>query len=163
MKAAATEVKVGMNLIINGDFESALNNWQLKLPVGLEQTVSVDATNALFMNAPFFERKGYVHQVSAQQCVTIGDAGLFTVKAQFRYETLPLKSLGHRLSLIWFENDTCSKGGQFGSYLEPDIIPGWQKLSKDSLNPLKIQYNHHVFGYSLQYHFRIISIGLLFL
>ena len=135
IKATATELKPGMNLIRNGDFESSLKNWRTKQPVGLEDTVSVDATNALFMNAPFYERKGYINKVSAQQCVVIGDAVLFTVKAMFQYDELPLKSHGHRLSLIWFENDSCSKGGQFGSYLEPDIIPGWQQLSRDSLKP----------------------------
>ncbi|MCP4232036.1 MAG: hypothetical protein GY770_00400 [Aestuariibacter sp.] len=123
----------GANILLNGDFENKLKHWKVKFPIALVEGRGVDGSNALFMNALYIAPSKYIYELSASECVKIGDAVRFSVEAMFKYDSLPKKSSGHRLNLYWYEDENCSYRGQFASFLEPKLKPGWQKVRRDSV------------------------------
>ncbi|MBV1920510.1 MAG: hypothetical protein KUG73_07485, partial [Pseudomonadales bacterium] len=131
----ATKEEVGMNLLLNGNFESKSRFWKVDAPISWVSGEGVDGSGALRMSASYKEHSKYIYEVKAQECVQFKDTESFFVDAQFRYDSLPKNGLGHRLEIIWYEDDHCSRGGQWGMYIDPKITPGWQTLSKASVRP----------------------------
>lgn len=123
------------NLLRNGTFEDEVRYWEVENPAQWDSGEGEQGSGALLMQAPFAKRDRYIHQVKASQCVQLGNADLLYVEARVRYEKLPINSYAHRLSYIWFEDIACSHGGQYGGYLEPKLVDGWQVLSKSGLRP----------------------------
>lgn len=134
-KVSATNDEIGVNILINGDFESQLRYWQVEHPATWIEGDGVEGSGTLLMNSSYFARDGYTYELSAHECVQFENIRLFYVEAQFRYDSIPQESYGHRLRLTWYEDDNCRQGGQSGSYLEPQVVLGWQKLKKASIRP----------------------------
>lgn len=128
-------VELGANLIKNGSFEEKLQFWQVESPINWQPKKGVEDSGSLFMNAKYAPKSPYVREFHAKQCIKIGNAAKISILASFRYDSLPELSHGHRANLIWFQDDNCTSGGNFGFYLEPKIVLGWQNLQWDSLLP----------------------------
>lgn len=70
-----------------------------------------------------------------KQCVPLGKALDFSFGASFRQEGEPLQQLANRLFVYWYESLDCTTGGQFGNYVEPKKLTGWQNLSGSVIQP----------------------------
>ena len=123
------------NLLRNGGFEEELRFWDTRHPVAWERLTAEGDSGALLMRAPFIERDRFVHEVSAKQCVQLDNAELLYIEAKMRFDGLPINRTAHRLNYLWFEDIACTYGGQFGGYLEPEPVTGWQLLDKSDLRP----------------------------
>lgn len=123
------------NLLRNGEFEDELRYWGAEQGVQWGSDEGDKESGALLMQAPFAKRDRYIHEVKASQCVQLDNADLLYIESKIRYESLPKNVYAHRLNYIWFEDNACSHGGQYGGYLQPDLVEGWQSLRKSNLRP----------------------------
>lgn len=133
-------IQVDEELLVNGNFEQGLERWQVRTGAQSNEEASSTAliTNLngiLFMNATVPNVDGYIHEAKAVQCVALGDGVKFTLKAMFQFYALSEVKYTHRVSLVWHEKSDCRGGGQFGGYIEPKNILGWQKLHQDNFIP----------------------------
>jgi hypothetical protein len=125
----ASGAVVGRNILLNNDFDAGLSFWAAGEHSRWGKNVGINSTGAVFMDAPVVTDDGYIHEAKVEQCVQIGDADLFHIEAKFRYDSIPQNAYAHRLNYVWFTNDVCTIGGQYGGYLEPKLKEGWQTLS----------------------------------
>lgn len=126
------------NLLVNGEFESSLDGWNVETGILWSDGGGASASGALLMNAPQIESNSrFIYSKSASQCVLLGDGALFSIDAHFRYlDKLPERASVNRLNIIWYESLDCTKGGQFGYYLEPELDKeGWQQVFRINLKP----------------------------
>ncbi|OUS30286.1 hypothetical protein A9Q99_07385 [Gammaproteobacteria bacterium 45_16_T64] len=122
------DVEIETNFVNNGSFQQRLQYWNTSPLITWSSDQGEDGTAAIFMNAPFLADKKTIHEAKAETCLSLREASLFDFQASFKYESLPEISSGHRLNIIWFEDEYCKKGGQFGNYVEPKLQYGWQVL-----------------------------------
>ena len=127
--------QLGENLVVNGDFESELQNWDVDTALTWKSGNGSNETGALFMNASYKAKGRIIYQASAETCINIENAQLFLFSANFRYAELPLEAHGHRANLVWYNEENCHGGGQYGGYMEPDLNTDWQYLTKNNIKP----------------------------
>lgn len=131
----AATADLGKNILLNGGFDTELRFWNRDEGVRWESSGGVDGSGAAYIHAPLAKKDGYVHEAKVGQCIQIGDAALLYIEAKVRYDTIPQEAYAHRLNYLWFENETCTRGGQYGGYLEPKLKDGWQTLSATNVKP----------------------------
>jgi hypothetical protein len=67
--------------------------------------------------------------------VPIQDGVKFSLGGHFHHEGRPIKTRANRLRVIWYESRDCTSGGQYGTYVEPRDVTGWQRLSRENITP----------------------------
>lgn len=83
----------------------------------------------------------YIYETVVSQCIVLGEGEKFQLKGQFKAEKVhsgkyaKKAKFANRANVIWYESLDCSSGGQYGSYIEPKNIYGWQSLSGAHLKP----------------------------
>ena len=123
------------NLLRNGDFEDQLRYWDTEPSTQWEPAEGLGDSGALIMHAPFIKYERYIYEVKASQCVQLENADIFYIEANLRFDYPPKKATAHRVEYIWFEDNACSYGGQYGGFLQPELVAGWQLLDKANLKP----------------------------
>lgn len=123
------------NLLHNPKFEQHLDSWQVPADVQWLPDRGVNGTGVLQISARKPPEDKYIHETVIKQCVPISDGVKFTLGGYFHHEERPLKQNANRLRVIWYESLDCTKGGQYGSYVEPRDVTGWQRLAREGLTP----------------------------
>ncbi|HOY23369.1 MAG TPA: hypothetical protein PK002_09440 [Cellvibrio sp.] len=121
------------NLVQNGDFEQGTVAWILHPDMKLVRTSNQQGAHHVLSRSSPAPDDGYTHEVHTSQCINFGDARKFSLSAEFSYLEYPRESSAHRLNFIWFDDNKCAGGGQFGGYLEPKQKQGWQTLKLDNI------------------------------
>ncbi|GLS89302.1 hypothetical protein GCM10007916_03690 [Psychromonas marina] len=124
---------MGDNLLLNPGFEVNIDGWLLPTEAKIMAGSNTNQSSFLLMQATYIEDNGYNNQIQASQCVAIGNAEEFEVRADFNYQKSPIIAYGHRLNLVWYEGGKCDQGGQYGTYLQPKKTLGWQTLHDGSI------------------------------
>lgn len=132
---AANESILNKNLLSNSGFENHLIKWKFKTDVTWRAGIGTNGSAALQLHARKPPDDKYIHETVVSQCVPIGNGVKFKLGGSFMYEGHPLKNHANRLRVYWYESLDCMKGGQFGHYVQPKSVPGWQHLSRDGLTP----------------------------
>jgi len=140
INAAIKPADIGENVIQNAKFEDQLRHWLFSDEgVFWSPNGGKSKSSALLMHvAAPTQGSRVVHQKWAKQCIALGEtAAKYRLQAHVKYsEHRPIKSTANRVHLYWYDSLDCSYGGQYGTYLEPDIDQnGWQSLSKKELKP----------------------------
>lgn len=128
-------IEIDENIVKNGSFEEQLQFWKAEELINWQPNKGLEGSGSLFMNAKYAPRSRYVKEVHAKQCIKIDNAMKISFQANFRYDSLPELSHGHRANLYWYQDESCTLGGQYGTYLEPKLELGWQSLKWDALLP----------------------------
>lgn len=123
------------NLLHNAKFEQQLDNWDVKDHVFWFPAGGVNNSGVLQIAAPNAPKDKYIHETIVKQCVPIHDGVKFSLGGYFHHEGRPEKQLANRIRVIWYETLDCTKGGQYGTYVEPRDVTGWQRLSRENITP----------------------------
>ncbi len=126
---------IGKNILLNGSFDNELRFWSHGDGIRWESNGGIGGSGAAYIHAPLAKEDGYIHEAKVEQCIQINDASLLYIEAKVRYDAIPQNAYAHRLNYIWYENETCTRGGQYGGYLEPKLNEGWQTLSVSNVKP----------------------------
>ena len=127
---------LGKNLLLNSSFEKQLLDWRVPLGALWTNNGGVNNSGALVMQAQKPPEDKYIHETKLQQCVVLGDGEKFRLSADFRYIQAPKKKYANRANVVWYTSRDCSKGGQYGGYIEPKrYTQGWQKIQRNNLKP----------------------------
>ena len=130
-----TENSLGLNLVKNSNFDNKLLDWRVPLGVVWTSNGGKNGSGSLIVHASKPPEDRYIHETTTSQCVLLVNGSKFEVSADVRLQGLPQKNIANRLNIIWYESTNCSTGGQWGSYLQPKPIPGWQYLVRGNLTP----------------------------
>ncbi len=125
----------GRNLIKNADFEQKLSHWKAAPEAKWENKLGIRSSNAMSIRASKPPMDKYIHETKVEQCVPLGLGSKYELAAYLKLETMPLKNYANRANVVWYESRDCSAGGQFGSYIEPKAILGWQHIKRSNLTP----------------------------
>lgn len=112
-------------------------------PIGAlwSNTQGVNNSGGLSIQAKIPPEDKYIHETVVPQCVILGAGEKFQLTAQFKAEKVhsgkyaKKAKFANRANVIWYESLDCTSGGQFGGYIEPKNIYGWQSLSGGHLKP----------------------------
>jgi len=126
---------VGKNLLHNPGFEQQLKNWNTQQDVQWLPTQGLNGSGVVTINARKPPQDRYIHETKINQCVPIQNGSEFTLAGQFHHQGRPVKQNANRLRIYWTTSLDCLSGGQFGGYVEPKDITGWQRLSRQKLIP----------------------------
>lgn len=126
---------LGTNLVKNSNFDNKLLDWRVPLGVVWTSNGGKNGSGSLIVHASKPPEDRYIHETTTSQCVLLVEGSKFEVSADVRLQGLPKKNTANRLNIIWYETTNCSTGGQWGSYLQPKPIPGWQNLVRGNLTP----------------------------
>ncbi len=133
-----SELIASDNLLNNGQFERSLEGWAFEDNTFWSSNAGMEEGGALIINAPEIDSESRaIYSKSVRQCIAIRNGAEFGLAANFNYPNeLPARASVNRLHLIWFDSDNCSRGGQYGGYMEPSLETiGWQRLEKRDLTP----------------------------
>lgn len=123
------------NLLLNADFEQQLSHWRVPVDTKWFPAHGINSSGVLQLSARKPPDDKYIHETVVKQCVPIGDGIKFSLGGSFRHEGRPVSKHANRLRVIWYASPDCTKGGQWGGYVEPADVSGWQYLSRDNLTP----------------------------
>ncbi len=132
---------LGKNLLKNPAFENKLIDWKIPLGANWSNNQGAHGSGGLIIQAEIPPDDKYIHETTVEQCVPLGPGEKFQLKAKFKAEKiLPGKyaktaNVANRANVIWYESTDCSSGGQYGWFIEPENIPGWQDLRGADLKP----------------------------
>ncbi|RDH82508.1 MAG: hypothetical protein DIZ80_09485 [endosymbiont of Galathealinum brachiosum] len=130
-----------VNLLKNSSFENELVDWKVPTGVNWVSNKGVNAGAALVFQATIPPEDKYIHETTVEQCVVLGQGEKFKLSAQFKAEKKLVGKyassarFANRANIIWYESEDCSRGGQFGGYIEPTNTYGWQSLTGNDLKP----------------------------
>lgn len=123
------------NLLNNPDFENHLIHWKFKTDVAWRDGIGLNGTAVLQLHARKPPDNKYIHETVVSQCLPIENGIKFKLGGNFMYEGHPLKDHANRLRVYWYESLDCTTGGQFGTFVQPKSVPGWQTLSSVDIKP----------------------------
>lgn len=132
---------IGKNLLKNSTFEDKLVDWVVPSGASWAGNKGADTSGGLIIQSEIAPIDNYVHETKVSQCVVLGEGAKFKLKAQFkagkvfRGKNAKTASYANRVNVIWYESLDCTTGGQFGWFIEPKNMYGWQDLSYENLNP----------------------------
>ena len=132
---------LGKNLLRNASFENKLIDWRHPIGALWSKTQGVSNSGGLSIQAEIPPEDKYIHETVVSQCVILGEGEKFQLKAQFKAEKVysgkyaEKAKFANRANVIWYESLDCTSGGQYGGYIEPKNIHGWQSLSGGHLKP----------------------------
>ncbi len=132
---------LGKNLLKNSKFTNKLVDWRVPPAASWTSNQGVLISGALVIQAEIPPEDKYIHETTAEQCVLLGPGDKFQLKAQFKVDRVLAGKLAekakfaNRANVIWYESTDCTTGGQFGSYVEPMNVLGWQSLTSSKLRP----------------------------
>lgn len=132
---------LGKNLLINSSFENQLIDWRVPLGGSWSHNQGVATSGALIIQADIPPQDKYIHETTISQCVLLPKGEKFQLKGDFKAEKVlsgeyaEKAKFANRVNVIWYESTDCTIGGQFGWYIEPKNIYGWQSLKKGELKP----------------------------
>jgi len=130
-----TENIFAKNLVKNSNFDNKLLDWRVPLGMLWTSNGGKNGSGGLMVHAEEPPKDRYIHETMASQCVLLTEASKFEVSADVRLQGLPNKNTANRVNVIWYESTNCSTGGQWGAYLQPKPIEGWQHLVGENLTP----------------------------
>jgi hypothetical protein len=123
------------NLLRNGSFEDRLRYWTSPPGTTWAPGRGTDETGALAIHAARPPDDGYIHETIVQQCVALGTATRFTIEASAQLQGMPGEPHANRVNVLWYDDTACKTRGQWGAYLEPRSIDGWQTMTAHRLVP----------------------------
>jgi hypothetical protein len=123
------------NLLQNPAFGHAFDHWATPADVHWLEGAGFRNSGVLQMAARKPPQDKYIHETVVSQCVPIENGTMFSLGGRFRHEGRPLKQHANRMRVIWYESLDCTSGGQFGWFIEPRDVTGWQLLRHDKLKP----------------------------
>lgn len=132
---------LGKNLLRNASFENKLIDWRHPIGALWSKIQGVNNSGGLSIQAEIPPEDKYIHETVVSQCVILGAGEKFQLMAQFKAEKVhsgkyaEKAKFANRVNVIWYESLDCTSGGQFGGYIEPKNIYGWQSLSGGHLKP----------------------------
>ena len=132
---------LGINLINNSTFEDKLIDWKIPLGAFWSNSQGHNSSGALILQAKKPPDDQFIHETVVEQCVILNEAEKYNLSAQFKIDKIAtgkrIKTAQHanRANVIWYQTLDCSDGGQYGWYIEPKNVPGWQSLLKQDLMP----------------------------
>jgi len=126
---------LGKNLLRNPSFENRLVDWRVPLGASWLENQGFKGSGALMIHAKEPPHDRFIHETVVSQCVLLGKGEKFGLSARFRLDKIPAEKVANRANIIWYESSNCSTGGQYGWYIEPENVKGWQMLSSNSLTP----------------------------
>lgn len=132
---------LGKNLLKNPSFENKLVDWQVPLGAVWSSNQGVHNSGGLIIQAEIPPDDQYIHETTVEQCVPLGPGEKFQLRGKFKAERIltgeyaEKARIANRANVIWYETADCTRGGQYGWFIEPENIPGWQDLRSGSLKP----------------------------
>lgn len=123
------------NLLRNPKFEQQLDGWQVPADAHWLPEQGVNGSGVLQLAARKPPEDKYIHETIVKQCVPIADGVKFTLGGYFHHEGRPSSQHANRIRVIWYESLDCTTGGQYGTYVEPRDVTGWQRLSRANITP----------------------------
>lgn len=126
---------LGSNLLRNPDFEQQLSHWYTVSDANWLPDRGENGSGVLLIQARKPPEDKYIHETVVAQCVPIGEGVEFTLGGSFRHEGSPIKDYANRLRVYWFESPDCTTGGQYGTYVEPKRVSGWQTIAQQKIKP----------------------------
>lgn len=136
-----TSSPLGKNLLKNEAFENRLVDWRVPIGAAWSNNQGAQVSGALIIQSDIPPDDKYIHETTVAQCVVLGPGEKFQLKAQFKAEKIltgehaEKAHIANRANVIWYESTDCTTGGQYGWFIEPENITGWQNLSSGSLKP----------------------------
>jgi len=127
---------LGKNLLKNSKFENKLLDWKVPLGAFWTGKHGFNQTGGLVIQAKKPPEDRYIHETKVEQCVLLGEGEKFGLYARFRHTIAPDKAHANRASVVWYESTDCTRGGQYGGYIQPkQYVAGWQHLQNNYLKP----------------------------
>ena len=115
-----------------------MQGWSFESGVYWSDNGGEAGNGALLLNPPeIVSESRIIYAKSVEQCVPINGTSRFAIEASVRYlDRLPERPSTNRIHLYWYDSTDCSTGGQYGSYIEPNLEKQvWQKVFKNNLKP----------------------------
>jgi hypothetical protein len=127
---------LGVNLLKNAAFEERLLDWSVPNGAYWEAGGGMEGSGALVLQSskPSGDPRP-IREIQVSQCVALNEGTRFELSARFQRDKAPEKKYANRANVVWYESPDCSKGGQFGSFIEPADVDGWQTVSRGNLMP----------------------------
>ncbi len=125
----------GTNLLKNSSFEDRLFAWKVPPEAKWEKNLGINSNAAISIRANRPPIDKYIYETKVEQCVPLGPGTKYEFSAKVKLETIPIKQYANRANVVWYESDDCSKGGQYGNYIEPKDNLAWQDLKRSNLTP----------------------------
>lgn len=131
----AQAIELNTNLIANSSFSQELLFWKVQQPSRLSIDGFDDSSALLLTIDRDTDGLSQHRNHMASQCVNIDDGDDFSFNVDVKYLNKPLKEISQRVILVWYQGLDCSEHGQRSRLLDPEIVDGWQHLSKSGMRP----------------------------
>jgi len=118
-----------------------LTDWRVQIGGRWSSNQGYNDSGSLIMESDIPPDDGAIYETTVEQCLTLVPGEKFQLKAKFKAEmVLPDQfaenaKIANRVNVIWYESKNCTTGGQFGGWVEPKNIAGWQNLLQTRLIP----------------------------
>lgn len=132
---------LGKNLLKNASFESKLIDWKVPLGALWTNNQGNNRSGGLIIQSEKPPEDKYIHETIVEQCVLLGPGSSFELSADFRLEKVAFgqqaekQKYSNRVNVIWYESSDCTTGGQYGHYIQPKNVAGWQTLTRKNITP----------------------------
>ena len=132
---------LGKNLLKNASFENEFLDWHVPLGVSWSDNEGVNSSGVVVIQADIPPEDRFTHETKMWQCVLLPNGEKFQLKGEFKTEEVLSDKYAenapfvNRVNVIWYESKNCASGGQYGWFIEPKNIYGWQSLKSVHLKP----------------------------
>ena len=131
MAPAVAQPEEVVSLLRNGEFSQGLAYWSASDPANW--SVENGAARSARVRDPDPESR-YVSESNLSQCVNVGAWTRYRLAGRFRYLAPDQRSFS-ALDVTWFFDSDCEGAGQYGDWIYPDPVEGWQELRKEEISP----------------------------
>lgn len=132
---------LGKNILKNASFENKLIDWKVPLGARWSKNEGVRSSGVLIIQSKIPPKDKYIHETTVSQCVVLGSGEKYQLKGRFKAEKIlsgkyvTTVNPANRVNVIWYESSDCTRGGQYGGYIGPKNISGWQDLIRENMRP----------------------------
>lgn len=128
---AVAQTEDAVSHLKNGDFGQGLVGWSASPPADWSAEDGVVRSSP----APQTQQPSrYVSESTLSQCVDVAGGSSFRLAGRFSH-AVPSDRGFAQLNVTWYFDAECRGAGQFGAWIYPRNVAGWQILSKEDVSP----------------------------
>ena len=129
----ASKKRLNENLIRDSGFSSR-SDWLMNSNYQYAHDLT-DNKNMVLKIASFKPDTKQPNSVEAGQCIAIENASSMSMAVRFYSDMVPAERSAHEIQLIWYQDENCTIGREFGEWIRPKMQAGWQDVELPFIRP----------------------------